>query len=101
MNKKVTGIEHIKSTLKKLQHTIRKKFKAEITGVFGSYSRGEQKGGSDLDLLVRFYEGATLFDFVDLADYLEDKLGLKVDVVSERAVRPEIKEEIYREVVHL
>lgn len=36
---------------------------------------------------AKFYEGATLFDFVDLANYLKEKLNLKVDLVSERAVR--------------
>ena len=101
MTKKIADIRHIKATLKKFRHLIRKKYKAEITGVFGSYSRGEQKEGSDLDVLVKFHEGAMLFDFIDLADYLEDELDIKVDVVSERAVRPEIKEEIYRDVIRL
>ncbi|MGM0569047.1 MAG: nucleotidyltransferase family protein [Elusimicrobiota bacterium] len=101
MNKKISEIDHIKSILKKSQHTIRKKFKAEITGIFGSYIRGEQKEDSDLDILVKFYKGASLFELAGLKNYLEEKLDVKVDIVSDRAVRQEIKEEIYREVVHL
>jgi len=57
-------------------------------GIFGSCVRGEQKQGSDVDLLVRFGDGATLFDLVELSEFLEHKLGMKVDIVSERAVRP-------------
>jgi hypothetical protein len=52
-----------------------------------------------VDILVRFVEGATLFDFVGLADFLEEKLGVKVDVVSDRAVREELRDEILKEVV--
>jgi hypothetical protein len=52
-----------------------------------------------VDVLVRFLEGATLFDLVGLGDFLEEKLKLKVDIVSERAVREELRERILGEVV--
>jgi predicted nucleotidyltransferase len=74
-------------------------FKAEIIGVFGSYVRGEQKEGSDVDVLVKFLEGATLFDLVGLADFLEEHLNIKVDLASEDAIREELKEKILKEVV--
>lgn len=96
MNKK---LERIITVLKGLEDEIRKDYKAEIIGVFGSYVRGEQKEGSDVDILVRFLEGATLFDLVGLGDFLEEKLRVKVDIVSERALRQEIKEQILEEVV--
>jgi len=79
----------------------RRRYRAEIVGVFGSYARGEAHKRSDLDVLVRFLEGASLFDLVGLADFLEEKLGLKVDVVSERAIRPELKEHILDELVRI
>lgn len=69
--------------------------------VFGSYARGEARRRSDLDILVRFLEGASLFDLVGLADFLEENLGLRVDVVSERALRPELRERILSEVVQI
>ena len=96
MNKK---LERIITVLKGLEDEIRKDYKAEIIGVFGSYVRGEQKEGSDVDILARFLEGATLFDFVGLGDFLEEKLRVKVDIVSERTLRQEIKEQILEEVV--
>ncbi len=85
--------------LNSLKSEIRDIYKAEIIGIFGSYARGEQNKYSDVDILVRFYEGATLFDLVGLSDLLEDNLKIKVDVVSERALRPELKDQILKEVV--
>lgn len=85
--------------MRDLKEEIEKKYKAEVVGVFGSYVRGEQKDGSDIDILVKFKQGATLFDLVELANLLEEKLGIKVDVVSERALRSELRKEILEEVV--
>ena len=92
-------LAEIKEVLRKNKDVIAKEFKAEIVGIFGSYARGEQKKESDVDIIVRFREGATLFDLVGLADFIEEKLGIKADVVSERAIRPELKERILKEVV--
>ncbi|UJG43986.1 MAG: nucleotidyltransferase family protein [Candidatus Heimdallarchaeum endolithica] len=94
-------MDEITSELEKIKEEISNQFKAEIIGLFGSYVRGEQKERSDLDILVRFNEGASLFDYIGLADFLEEKLQLKVDVVSERAVRPELKDQILKKVIML
>ncbi len=82
-----------------LETRIRKDYRAEIIGVFGSYARGEQKQTSDIDIIVRFHKGATLFDFSGLADFLEEKLHAKVDIVSENGIRKELKKRILNEVV--
>jgi len=94
-------LEGVIETLKSLGEQIRKEYKAEIIGVFGSYARGEQRVSSDLDILVKFREGATLFDFVGLADFLEEKLNTKVDIVPVDTVREEIKEQVLKEAVYL
>ena len=80
---------------------VRKRFKAEIKEIFGSYARGEQKKESDLDIIVKFYKGATLFDLVGLADYLEEKLKVKVDIVPDDTIREGIKKEVLREKVYI
>jgi uncharacterized protein len=54
--------------------------------VFGSVRRGSAKRSSDLDLLVTFEPSATLFDQIDLGEELEEKLGRRVDVVSDRSI---------------
>jgi len=93
------ALDEIKEALRSLQEEIKEEYRAEIIGIFGSYARKEEKAGSDIDILVRFYEGATLFDFVGLADFLEERLNVKVDIVSERAIRQELKDQILKEVV--
>jgi hypothetical protein len=93
--------QEIIEALQGLKDEIRRKYRAEIKGIFGSYVRGEQKESSDVDILVLFFEGATLFDFVGLADYVESKLYLKVDVVPIDTIREEIKENILKEAVYL
>ena len=91
----------ILKTLESLKPEVRRKYKAELKGIFGSYSRGEEKKNSDLDVLVEFLEGATLFDLVGLGDFLEERLGCKVDVVSQRALREEIKPYVYEDLIAL
>ena len=94
-------LEEILEVLRSHKEEIRKRFKAEVIGVFGSFSRGEENEESDVDLLVRFLPGASLFDLVALADYLEEKLGMKVDIVSERVLREELRERVMRDLVKL
>jgi len=98
MNKK---IERITSTLECLRDTIREKYNAEIVGIFGSYVRGEQKDISDLDVLVRFLECATLFNLAGLANFLEEKLAVRVDIVPIDTIREEIRENVLKEAVYL
>ncbi len=101
-SKKGKQLNEIIQDIKGLEKEIKERYKAEIIGIFGSYVRGEQKERSDLDVLVKFYKGATLFDFVGLALFLEEKLGIKkVDVVPYDVVRPELKERIFKEAVHI
>jgi predicted nucleotidyltransferase len=95
----VLSLERILELLRSEQPQIRARFRAEIVGVFGSFARGEQTDTSDLDILVRFREKASLFDLVSLGDYLEALLGRKVDIVSERAIHPEIRPQVQRELL--
>jgi predicted nucleotidyltransferase len=94
-------IEQIKKIIEEVKDVARQEYKAEIVGIFGSFARDEGREDSDIDILVRFLKGATLFDLVGLADFLEEKLKRKVDVVSERALRQEIKKYVTKEMVRL
>jgi len=93
--------KEILAILSSSKDEVRKRFKAEIKGIFGSYARGEQKKESDLDIIVKFHKGATLFDLVGLADYLEEKLKVKVDIVPDDTIREEIKKEVLKETVYI
>ncbi len=56
--------------------------------VFGSVARGEETPASDIDLLVEFESGSSLFDLVRVQDDLAELLGRKVDVMSLGALLP-------------
>ncbi|MCS7158693.1 MAG: nucleotidyltransferase family protein [Blastocatellia bacterium] len=106
MKRKAVGqrprlLSEVLATLRELQDEARQRYRAEIVGVFGSYARGVTHRRSDVDVLVRFLAGASLFDLVGLGDFLEEQLGVKVDVVSERALRPELRERILSELIRL
>jgi len=73
--------------------------KNDITflGIFGSYSRGEQKEESDMDILVRFSRRKSLLDLVRIERQLSEVLNVKVDLVTEGSVSPYIIDGIKRE----
>lgn len=89
-----TTIENIKEKLKGLTPVLEEKYGVSRVGIFGSYSRGEEKKGSDLDLLVDLQQPIGLFKIVELEDYLSDELAVKVDLVTERALSPYIKNNV-------
>jgi uncharacterized protein len=67
--------------------------------VFGSAARGEAGPDSDLDLLVEFEAGRTLFDLVELRDELTRLLGRRADVVTYAGLHPRLRERVLREQV--
>ena len=69
--------------------------------VIGSVARDEAGSDSDLDLLVRFEPERTLFDHGALIMDLQDLLRAKVDVISEKGIRPRWRESILREATPL
>ena len=88
--------------IKSLKHHIldlKKRFKVTEIGVFGSYTRGDQKRGSDIDILVEFENGYKTFDnYMKLKFYLERILKSKIDLVVKAAIRAELKHRILSEV---
>ncbi len=69
--------------------------------VFGSFARGDNRCGSDLDLLIDLQPGRSLLDLVAIKQDLEDLLGMRVDVVTERSVSPYMRDAVLREAVAL
>lgn len=94
-------IEEIKKKLTELKPILKGKFKVESIGLFGSYVRREQKGESDLDILVEFSEPIGLFEFIELEDFLRGKLGVKVDLVMRKSLKNRIKEGIIKEAIYV
>ena len=71
----------------------------ESLGIFGSYVRGEERKGSDVDLLVEIGRAMGLLEFISLERHLTELLGTKVDLVMRRALRRRIGRQILDEVV--
>lgn len=93
-------IETIQKTLASHKQELRAKFHVKDIGVFGSYARGEQAAVSDVDILVSFEQPIGLA-FVELAEYLESLLGVKVDLVSAGALKPKMREHIEADIVYV
>jgi uncharacterized protein len=96
-------LEEIKIKLEELKPHLKEKYQIETIGVFGSYSRGEQKPKSDVDILVTFIEpnNIDLIDFIEIKQFLTRKLGVKVDLVKKNALKPIIKDQILEETIYI
>ena len=66
--------------------------------VFGSYASGRATAGSDLDLLVDLEPGRDLLDLIGFKQAVEELAGIKVDVLTERALSPYLREQVLAEV---
>ena len=74
---------------------------AKNVRVFGSVARGDNTDQSDVDFLVEMEQGRTLFDLSGLLIDLEELLHISVDVVTERGLRPRLKDRVLAEAVPL
>jgi len=92
-------ISEIQKVLKENLPELEKKYKVKNIGTFGSYVRNEQTQVSDIDLLVNFKEKPSMFKFIELENYLSEILDIKVDLVMESALKPNIGKNIKDEVV--
>ncbi len=75
----------------------RERFGVRELAVFGSVVRGEASAASDLDILVDFVGVATFDGFMGLKLFLEDSLGVKVDLVTRAALKPRLRSRIEAE----
>lgn len=69
--------------------------------LFGSFARDDARAGSDIDVLVKFDGPATSRRYFGVQFYLEDLLGCPIDLVTDKALRPELRPYIEREAIHV
>ncbi|MCF8302650.1 MAG: nucleotidyltransferase family protein [Bacteroidales bacterium] len=79
-------LPEIKSILQSHKKALSIKYPIKSLAVFGSYARNEQTKISDVDIVVEFYDSVGI-EFIDLAEELENLLGVKVDLVSKSGIR--------------
>ena len=80
---------------------VEQRYHVKRMGLFGSYSRGEQRVGSDIDILVDFNDDADLFDLAGLKNFLEEMFQSRVDVIPSRALREELKQAVLADVKYV
>ncbi len=94
-------IAHIRQALELELSLLAERYQVQSLGLFGSYVRQKQRADSDLDVLVTFSETPGLLKFIALENYLSDLLGVKVDLVMQDALKPNIRPHILREVIRV
>ena len=94
-------VHDIKMLLKSHKDELGSKYGVKEIGIFGSYVKEEQKETSDVDILVEFEKPLGLLEFVALKNYLSDLLGVNVDLVMRKALKPNIGKRILGEVVYV
>ncbi len=93
--------EDVLTKLEEYLPEIRERFGIQTLAIFGSVSRGEDTPDSDVDILYAFRSGeATLAHLVGLGDFLEERLGRKVDLVAARALSPYLRDAMIAEAVY-
>ena len=93
--------QEIRRVLEIHKDELNHKYHVKGVGIFGSYLRGEQKETSDVDILVEFDRPIGLIEFVRLKNHLSDVLGVNVDLVMKKALKPRIGRRILSEVVYV
>ena len=95
------NIEEIKKILSKNKIQFQSNFKVKEIGIFGSYLKSEQTKKSDLDILVEFESPVDFFYYLELEEHLTNLLGIKVDLVMKKALKPNIGRNILKEVIYV
>ncbi len=93
--------EHSFKVLCEHKAKIYEEFNVESLAVFGSVVKGTATPNSDVDILVRYKETPGLFAFLDLKRYLESLIGRRVDLVTEGAVKKQLRKQIIKEAVRV
>ena len=88
-----SNIEHI---LRNLKPILSDRFEVERIGYFGSFARGDQDDTSDIDILVEFRRPLG-WAFFDLQELLEKEFQRKVDLVSSKALKKQLRDKILRQ----
>jgi predicted nucleotidyltransferase len=94
-------LEEILTALRQHLPQLRDQYRVSSLGVFGSYARAEQGKRSDLDVLVEFEEAPTLLKLAALQRHLSELVGVKVDLVLKRSLKPAIGEVVLSEAVYV
>lgn len=93
--------KHLIEMIKAHEKELYESYHVESLSVFGSVSRGDAGPDSDVDILVRYYKTPGIFSFLSLKQFLETILGKQVDLVTESALKKNMRQEILNEAIRV
>jgi hypothetical protein len=93
-------LAEIKQVLEQLKPELAQKFHVQTIGLFGSVVRGDFSSASDIDIIVDFDRPVGI-EFIDLAQYMEQRLQKKVDLVSRKGVKDKYFKAIEGEIIYV
>ena len=93
-------LAEIRKVLEQLKPELVRKFHVQTIGLFGSVVRDDFSPYSDIDIIVDFAQPIGI-EFIDLADYMEQHLQKKVDLVSRNGVKDKYFKTIEQEIVYV
>lgn len=93
-------LSEIKQVLAQLKPELSRRFHVQSIGLFGSVVRDDFSPSSDIDIIVDFNQPIGI-EFIDLAQYIEQRLQKKVDLVSRKGVKDKYFKVIEREIVYV
>ena len=94
-------IVDIEAIIQKNKKELEEKYGLKEIGIFGSYVRGNQEENSDIDILVEVERPMGFVKFIKLENHLSQILGVKVDLVTKKALKPYIGKKILKEVLYV
>jgi len=94
----MSSIDHIMRIIATSREELRSEFGVIGIGIFGSVVRDEQGAGSDIDILVEFERPIGFVRFMRLEKRLAELVGMPVDLVTKKALKPHIGKRILQEV---
>ncbi len=95
------NLNKIKEILLAQKNFLKSSFNVRKLGVFGSVVRAENTKDSDVDILVELSKPIGMFKFIELEEYLTNLIGIKVDLVTKKALKPSLKNTILQEVAYV
>ena len=101
MKVKTLDINQIKDIINKHLDFLSENYNVAVIGVFGSMARGDNTESSDIDILVELSEPIGFFKFIELEEFLSKILGRRVDLVTKKALKDAIKDEILQETIYV
>lgn len=95
------SVDEILDILRKETSLLQTEYRVKRIGIFGSYARKTATSKSDIDILVDFAEPVGIITFMRLEEFLEEKFGYKVDLVTSNAIKSQLRKSIFEDMIYV